>query len=163
MLEFGKRYDWELLKKAYPGKYVFLSDVFVSKGVKTSGVLEGVCEIEDLDAATADILSRGVDCLPYLITEVYWSGILTCNWEDFKDMLEFGKRYDWELLKEIYPDKYVFLSDVEVVNGHLKSGVLQGVCDYGGKKRDEMSAHLIKTLGKVCIDYNTTDIPYNKY
>ena len=78
-------------------------------------------------------------------------------------MLEFGKRYDWELLKKTYPDKYVFLSDVEVVNGHLKSGVLQGVCDYGGNNRDEMSAHLIKTLGKICIDYNTTDIPYNKY
>lgn len=78
-------------------------------------------------------------------------------------MLEFGKRYDWELLRKIYPDKYVFLSDIEIVRGHLKSGVLQGVCEYGGKKRDEMSSHLIKTLGKICIDYNTTDIPYDKY
>lgn len=78
-------------------------------------------------------------------------------------MLEFGKRYDWELLKNTYQDRYVFLSDVEVVNGHLKSGVLQGVCEYGGKNRDNMSSYLIKTTGKLCIDYNTTDIPYRKY
>ena len=69
MLEFGKRYSWELLKQIYPDKYVFLSDVLVSKGIKISGVLEGVCEIDDLDVTTSDILSKGVDCLPYLTAE----------------------------------------------------------------------------------------------
>lgn len=82
MLEFGKRYDWELIKRTYPSKYVFLSDVIVRKGVKLSGVLEGVCEIDDLDAATADILNKGIDCLPYLTTEAsgfFILGVTTCD------------------------------------------------------------------------------------
>ena len=82
MLEFGKRYNWELLKKTYPAKYVFLSDVYVSKGIKISGVLEGVCEIDDLDTATTDILNRGIECLPYLTTEgsgFFILGVTVCD------------------------------------------------------------------------------------
>lgn len=71
-------------------------------------------------------------------------------------MLEFSKRYDWELLKKTYPDKYVFLSDVIVENNQIRSGILHAVCVY--EERDALAHELIVNKGIRCLAYRTTPV-----
>ena len=84
MLEFGKRYNWEFLKKTYPDKYVFLSDVIVEHNQIQSGILHAVCVYGERDALAHELIAnKGIRCLAYRTTPVggCWSGILTCDWE----------------------------------------------------------------------------------
>lgn len=87
MLEFGKRYTWEFLKKTYPDKYVILSDVIVGDNQIESGVLHGVCDYSERDELMDSLINhKGISCLAYRTTPVggYWSGILTCDLEALK-------------------------------------------------------------------------------
>ena len=71
-------------------------------------------------------------------------------------MLEFGKRYTWKKIKEAYPNKFAFLSNIEIRDSDLYSGVLWGVCEYGD--RSNMSETLSLTCSEVCFSYATSEI-----
>ena len=71
-------------------------------------------------------------------------------------MLEFGKRYTWKEIKEAYPNKFAFLSNIEIRDSDLYSGVLWGVCEYDD--RSTMNDELSLTCSEVCFSYATSEI-----
>lgn len=63
MLEFGKRYTWDEIVKAYPNKYAIVTDIEDGKDRPVeSAILLDVCDFNEMDSKVLKFTERGITC-----------------------------------------------------------------------------------------------------